>query len=256
MTDEYEPLTADQVTRMAWKGLLVDARTPDNPDEERIPLGEDEAYVSSLTGECPRWAYYKDKKDKVDMSLTSIFKTSIGTIVHRAKFFDNVIQEGRINHEGIRGRFDGYDPDREIIYEVKTTENDKIKYPKPNDHHVAQVLIYWALLYKMKGIVAKQAFLLYVVFPKQRLIAFEVKLPMKKGQTPEEVLERVWENTCAKKDLLVACRKAGIPPEPKWGTWSTNYCEFNESCILDGPWHTATPCQTKEKDDEYAEEVD
>jgi len=244
---EYESLTADQVTRMAWKGMVIDAKTdPENPDAVRIPLGEDECYVSSLTGDCPRWAYYKDKKGERDMNLTSLFKTSIGTIVHRTKFFDNAVMEGRINFEGIRGRFDGYDPDKRIIYEVKTTKNDKIKYPKPNEHHVAQVLIYWALLYKMKGIIARQAFLLYVVFPRERLVAFEVKLPMKKGQTEEEVLEEIWEKNLAKKNLLIACRKAGIPPEPKWGTWSTDYCEFNESCIMDSMFHQTVPCQTME----------
>jgi hypothetical protein len=232
---------------MAWKGLLVDARTdPDNPDTVRIPLGDDEVYVSSLTSDCLRWAYYKDKEGFQGMNLTSIFKTSIGTILHRTKFFDNVVMEGRVNHEGIRGRLDSYDPDRKILYEVKTTKNDKIKYPKPNDHHVAQALIYMALLYKMKGIIANQAFLLYVVFPSERLIAFEVKLPKGKNQTDMEALEKIWEKTLAKKDLLVACRKAGIPPEPTWGTWGTNYCEFNEKCVMDSPWHVKLPCQSIE----------
>ncbi len=250
MTD-YEPLTSHQVTRMAWKGMLIDARTdPDNPDAVRIPLGEDEAYVSSLTSDCPRWAFYKERKGYADMNLTSIFKTSIGTILHRTKFFENVIMEGRVNHQGVRGRLDSYDADRKILYEVKTTENDKIKYPKPNSHHIAQVLIYRALLYKMKGIIAKQAFLLYVVFPKKRLIAFEVKLPKRKNQTDAEALEDIWEKTLAKKDLLCACRKAGIPPEPTWGTWGTEYCAFNESCIMDSPWHKALPCQTMEKDED------
>jgi len=253
MTD-YEPLTSDQVTRMAWKGLLVDARTdPDNPDIERIPLGDDEVYVSSLTSDCSRWAYYKDKEGYGGMSLTSLFKTSIGTILHRTKFFENAIMEGRVNYQGIRGRLDSYDPQRNILYEVKTTKNDKIKHPRPNDHHVAQVLIYWALMYKMKGIIVSQAFLLYVVFPAERLVAFEVKLPKRKNQTDEEALESIWQKTLAKKELLCACRKAGIAPEPTWGEWGCNYCDFNEECVMESPFHAKPILMENE---EYGEEMD
>jgi hypothetical protein len=247
-----EPLTENQVTRMAWKGLLLDARSnPENPEEEHAPLGEDEAYVTSLTSDCIRWAYYQDKlPTSGTMNLTSVFKTSIGTLVHRAKFFENTIMEQRVNHEGIRGRIDGYDPNRKIIYEVKTTESDKIKYAKPNEHHVQQVLIYWALKYKMVGEVARQAFLLYVVFPRQRIVAFEVKLPKKRNQTDEEALEEIWQSTIRRKNLLCACRKAVIPPEPTWGTWNTDYCNFNEQCILDSPYFE-THCSAKgEPDDE------
>jgi CRISPR/Cas system-associated exonuclease Cas4 (RecB family) len=251
---EYQPLTNDQVTRMAWKGLLLDARTdPDNPDYVRKPLGEDEVYVSSLTSDCPRWAYYKDKEGFSGMNLTSIFKTSIGTILHRTKFFENAEMEGRVNHEGIRGRLDSYDPARNILYEVKTTKNDKVKYPKPNDHHVSQVLIYWALMYKMKGIIANQAFLLYVVFPAERLLAFEVKLPKRKNQTDAEALEQIWEKTIAKKELLCACRKVGIPPEPVWGKWGCNYCEYNEDCIMNSPYHIKPMLMEQE---ENGEEMD
>lgn len=252
-----EGLTAVDVTRMMWKGLLVDARSnPDNPDEVRKPLGEDEAYVSSLTSDCLRWAYYQDKfRGEADMNLTSIFKTSIGTIVHRTKFFDNVVMEGRVNHEGVRGRFDAYDPDKKIIYELKTTKSDKVKYAKANDHHVKQVLIYWALKYKMTGEVANQAFLCYVVFPRERLIVFEVKLPKRKNQTVEEALETIWQKTLEKKNLLCACRKAGIPPEPKWGTWGTDYCAFNERCIMATPYFVGQSCMTKEKEDD-GEKVD
>ena len=252
-----EKLTAIDVTRMAWKGLLLDARSnPDNPDEVRKLLGEDEAYVSSLTSECLRWAYYQDKfRSENDMNLTSIFKTSIGTIVHRTKFFENVEMEGRVNHEGVRGRFDAYDPVKKIIYEVKTTKNDKIKYAKPNDHHIKQVLIYWALKYKMTGEIATQAFLLYVVFPRERLVAFEVKLPKRKNQTVEEALETIWQKTLERKNLLCACRKAGIPPEPKWGTWGCDYCGFNERCIITAPYFIEHPYMTNEREDDD-EEVD
>jgi len=252
---EYKSLTAHQVSQMAWKGMLIDARTdPDNPDYVRKPLGENEAYVSSLTGDCARWSYFNDKI-KTDMSLTSIFKTSIGTLLHRTKFFENAEMEGRVNHEGVRGRLDSYDPIRNIMYEVKTTKADMVKKGRSYPHHAHQVLIYWALMYKMKGIIPKQSFLLYVSFPVERLIAFEVKLPRKKGQTDEQALEDIWAKTLAKKEMLCACRKAGIAPPPTWGTWGCGYCSHNESCVMTNPYHEK-PVVVEEEAEDYGEEMD
>jgi hypothetical protein len=235
---------------MMWKGLILDTSTnPLNPGEKREPLGADEAYVTTLTGDCEAWSYYLDTVLNANdfMPRKSIFKTSLGTVIHRVKFFEGTEMEVRMRHDGIRGRIDAYDPVRKIIYEIKTTENDKVKYPEINPHHNNQALLYWAGKYLSEDVLARQAFVTYIVIPREQIVPLEVKLSKK---TPSvAALEDVWQKALEKKDLLVACRKAKMVPPCAWGTWNCDYCGFNRKCVMDAPYFMDHPYYKNKQDE-------